>query len=300
MAKSGFWLRGAKGKLAGSTIYQTANGTVMREINTNPRDAKTVEMYTQQARFRSCAMLFKVFTKALENKAFENKKPGQSDYNIFIKENVNKTIPYPKSVADNYSLPAAYCPEGILSRGTLHEPKFTAPAEGEVAPAFIGLDLGVTASTVTTVGQLSTAIINNYGLADGDIITFAGAPLKSILIGGSLGFVPAFDRLADIEQFVLDSTSEAPVADFLSAHNFALVGNSLQFSLVAAVGTVFFSRNTADGLLVSTSPIIYTRDARDGVAGRWVEDPETYMRDVALSWGAVESNVILEGALVQQ
>lgn len=300
MAKTGFYLRGARGKLAGATYYRANGSTIVREINPEPHDPKTVDGITQRARFRACAMLFKVFTKALENKAFENKKPGQSDYNVFIKENVNKTIPYPKSVADNYSLPAAYCPEGILSRGTLREPKFTAPEEGEVAPTFLGLDLGVTASTLTTVGQISTAIINNYGLADGDIITFAGAPLKAIFIGGSLGFVPAFDRLADIEQFVLDSTSEAPVADFLSAHNFALVGNSLQFTLVAAVGTVFFSRNTPDGLLVSTSPIIYTRDARMGVAGRWIEDPEEYMRDTALSWGAIESTAILEGSLVAE
>ena len=36
MAKTGFWLRGAKGKLAGTTLYKdpTTGETIMREIVT--------------------------------------------------------------------------------------------------------------------------------------------------------------------------------------------------------------------------------------------------------------------------
>ena len=32
MAKTGFWLKGANGKLAGATIYQQNGETVMREV----------------------------------------------------------------------------------------------------------------------------------------------------------------------------------------------------------------------------------------------------------------------------
>lgn len=300
MAKTGFYLRGARGKLAGATYYRANGSTIVREINPEPHDPKTVDGITQRARFRACAMLFKVFTKALENKAFENKKPGQSDYNVFIKENVNKTIPYPKSVADTYQLPAAYCPQGILSRGSLAEPTFAAPAEGKTEPTQIGLDLGVEVSTITTVGALSAAIISKYRLADGDIVTFAAAPLKLIPDGPEPMFAPAFDSMAVIKQFVLDSTSETPVTTLLSQISCQLVGTSLSFALVACVGTVFFSRNTPDGLLVSTSPIVYTDRTRDAIAGRWIEDPEEAMRDVALSWGAIESTAILEGSLVAE
>ena len=40
MAKTGFWLKGANGKLAGATIYQSNGETIMREV-VKGTDAKT-------------------------------------------------------------------------------------------------------------------------------------------------------------------------------------------------------------------------------------------------------------------
>ena len=44
MAKTGFWLRGSNGKLAGATIYQQNGETVMREVvsPTNPKTEKQI------------------------------------------------------------------------------------------------------------------------------------------------------------------------------------------------------------------------------------------------------------------
>ena len=42
--KTGFWLKGGKGKLAGATVYQQNGETVMREVvsPTNPKTEKQI------------------------------------------------------------------------------------------------------------------------------------------------------------------------------------------------------------------------------------------------------------------
>ena len=48
MAKSGFWLKGAQGKLAGATMYKDANGdTVMREV-VAPKNPQTTSQMVQR------------------------------------------------------------------------------------------------------------------------------------------------------------------------------------------------------------------------------------------------------------
>lgn len=48
MAKAGFWLRGAKGKLAGAVAQKGQNGTILREIVT-PKNPKTEKQIYQRA-----------------------------------------------------------------------------------------------------------------------------------------------------------------------------------------------------------------------------------------------------------
>ncbi len=45
--KTGFWLRGGKGKLAGATVYQQNGETVMREVVT-PNNPKTEKQNVQR------------------------------------------------------------------------------------------------------------------------------------------------------------------------------------------------------------------------------------------------------------
>lgn len=96
MAKSGFWLRGAKGKLAGTVLYQSGGSTVQREIVT-PKNPQSDNQMRQRATFAGAA---KFYQNAQQNRfvlAFQNKKGNQSEFNAFMQKNLREfdTLTYP-------------------------------------------------------------------------------------------------------------------------------------------------------------------------------------------------------------
>lgn len=56
MAKAGFWLQGAQGKLAGSSISSSPNGTIIREI-VKPSNPNTERQVNQRGRFKLLSQL---------------------------------------------------------------------------------------------------------------------------------------------------------------------------------------------------------------------------------------------------
>lgn len=96
MAKSGFWLRGAKGKLAGTVLYQSQGSTVQREIVT-PKNPQSDNQMRQRAAFAGAS---KFYQNAQQNRfvlAFQNKKGNQSEFNAFMQKNLKEfdTLTYP-------------------------------------------------------------------------------------------------------------------------------------------------------------------------------------------------------------
>ncbi len=75
MAKVGFWLKGAKGKLAGSTIYKDGNGdTVMREV-VSPANPQTDAQMIQRIIMHTVMSAFSKM-KAITDHSFEGVKAG--------------------------------------------------------------------------------------------------------------------------------------------------------------------------------------------------------------------------------
>lgn len=86
MAKVGFWLKNANGKLAGATIYQSNGETVMREVVT-PKDAKTVGQVLQRIVMHTVMSSYSLM-KAICDHSFEGIKKGQDTMAYFLKQNV--------------------------------------------------------------------------------------------------------------------------------------------------------------------------------------------------------------------
>ena len=83
MAKSGFWLRGARGKFAGSVLQKAAGGaTVVRE-NVSPSNPKTALQTTQRAKFK----LMSQIASALSNVIAIPREGAQSPRNQFVSLN---------------------------------------------------------------------------------------------------------------------------------------------------------------------------------------------------------------------
>lgn len=89
MAKTGFWLKGANGKLAGATIYQQNGETVMREV-VSPSNPKTDAQLVQRIIMHTVMGAYSVL-KAICDHSFEGIKKGQDTMAYFMKRNVKLT-----------------------------------------------------------------------------------------------------------------------------------------------------------------------------------------------------------------
>lgn len=87
MAKTGFWLQGAKGKLAGTTIYQQNGETVMREINRSPSNPQTTSQTVQRIIMHTVMQAYSKMKEICDH-SFEGIKAGQSTMSYFMKQNV--------------------------------------------------------------------------------------------------------------------------------------------------------------------------------------------------------------------
>lgn len=89
MAKTGFWLRGAKGKLAGTTMYKdpTTGETIMREVVT-PSNPKTEAQLLQRIIMATIGSAYSL-SKAITDHSFEGLKAGRETMSYFMKQNIN-------------------------------------------------------------------------------------------------------------------------------------------------------------------------------------------------------------------
>ena len=86
MAKTGFWLRGANGKLAGATIYQSNGETVMREV-VSPTNPKTEKQIIQRIIMHTVMQAYSKM-KSICDHSFEGFKQGQPTMSYFMSQNV--------------------------------------------------------------------------------------------------------------------------------------------------------------------------------------------------------------------
>lgn len=141
MAKVGFWLRGAKGKLAGASISNSPNGTVMRTIVT-PKNPRSDKQMAQRAIFATVAKAASAM-KFIIDHSFENVADGDACIKEFRKLNLTKLR---NRVAADIAaelgpdeMAAFVAPKGypyvtpnsyIVSRGSLESPSIKIDGKG--------------------------------------------------------------------------------------------------------------------------------------------------------------------------
>lgn len=86
MAKTGFWLKGANGKLAGATIYKQNGETIMREV-VSPSNPKTTQQLIQRIIMHTVMGSYSMMKEICDH-SFEGLKKGQNTMAYFMKQNV--------------------------------------------------------------------------------------------------------------------------------------------------------------------------------------------------------------------
>lgn len=185
MAKAGFWLRGARGKLAGASAQKGQNGTILREI-VKPRNPKTDKQIYQRA---IMATVMKAYSagKEIFDHAFQGVEKGQKSQQYFIARNatllrsniaqeinaiaagtIQPTAAIHAAVAPKalYAVPGAY----MISEGTYEQTLFVIGEDG------IQFNPNANAATQDpeehTWKQTPQAFAQKNGLVPGDIYTF--------------------------------------------------------------------------------------------------------------------------------
>lgn len=162
------WLRGAKKKLGGTVLYTQGGRTLQRELAPEVKNPKTPAQMGQRVKWANLVAFYRANAGWMP-KAFENKKPTQSDYNKFMSLNAaNSRIYLTKEqarqgacVVDSYR----------MSDGTL-QPVDIFPTEQNWVTNLYLTGLSKLDAT-TTVAEFSTALLaSNAGLRSGDQLSF--------------------------------------------------------------------------------------------------------------------------------
>ena len=164
-------LNGIASKLKGSagslTFRRSAGRTIVSEKVTEVKISRTEPQQRHRTKWANVVQMYKGI-RPLLNYGFENRPKNLSDYNMFVKVNMQQTPVYltKQQVAGGACVAAPY----QLTQGSL--PAIVVSGTG--ANAFTDIYLGgITISGTTTVGQFSKAVVdNNEDYRYGDQVSY--------------------------------------------------------------------------------------------------------------------------------
>ena len=197
---------------AGQLTFKQVNGmTIVSEKVTAVANPRTDAQMRTRTRFTNIIAMYKGI-RPLLNYGFEAKPKTLSDYNMFVKVNMQRTPIYltKQAVAGGACVATAY----QISQGSLPAIVVTGTGQNGVSDILLG-SLSITSAT--TVAQFSTAVVqNNPDYRYGDQISFFLVKQK---VNEETGIPYCQFSAAKV---ILDAANEDKLADVTgSSHGFA-------------------------------------------------------------------------------
>ena len=249
-------LNGIISKVSGSagnlTFSRTGGQTVVREKVTSVRNPRSDKQMRTRTRFTNIVSMYRGI-RPLINYGFESKPKSCSDYNIFVKVNMQRTPVYltKQQVAGGGCVAAPY----QITQGSLPAIVISSAGNGAVTD----IHLGVTSITnATTIAQFSKAVVdNNPDYQYGDQISFFKVEQKV----NAETSIPYCQFSA--WKVVLDaSDTETKLWDIVAREGFSTSDGCLAHSnanFVGAFGWVH-SRKSNGKTLVSSQSLVAVND----------------------------------------
>ncbi len=249
-------LNGIISKVSGSagnlTFSRQGGQTVVREKVTSVRNPRSDKQMRTRTRFTNIVSMYRGI-RPLINYGFESKPKSCSDYNIFVKVNMQRTPVYltKQQVAGGGCVAAPY----QITQGSLPSIVISGTGNGSVTD----IHLGVTSiSNTTTIAQFSKAVVdNNPDYQYGDQISFFKVEQKV----NAETSIPYCQFSA--WKVVLSATdSETKLWDIVAREGFSTSDGCLAHSnanFIGAFGWVH-SRKSNGKTLVSSQSLIAVND----------------------------------------
>lgn len=178
MAKVGFWLRGARGKMGGAVLSKSENGTIARE-NVTPKNPRTSKQMYQRAIFATVASAARAMKQLIDH-AFYGIADGNKCIQEFRRINLNKlrnkvASDIEQSLQSDENI-AMLAPKGYkfivpneyqISSGVLSAPLITF-AQNNTNGSFKFPDV-----SITTLKTTKDYVAEMFGVNPGEQLTFA-------------------------------------------------------------------------------------------------------------------------------
>ena len=309
MAKGNMLLGMARDSVGDVTFYRDGGLQRARARNRQPNNPRSNKQQTQRALFANCVKFYKLTAAKFFRFAFENKKVNESDYNAFMRENLKRGVMMSKTAF--YCEPYPALGNWLMSRGSLATIR-NANDDNTYAPVFdLGAPYAEIPSRNITIGEISTAMVASGRYQVGDIITMIKYLSNSDKIpsatpnaetdylqtnfvfwqflvdpNNSNTFISLF---GDVVRFYIDQTSQGNLA--ISFGSLAASGNE-EWRIGYQATTIIHSRNTANGLLVSTQELTCNPRYTDAITTATTD--ATYKSAVLSDWQA-SGLAILQG-----
>lgn len=304
---------GVSGKRRGSVGNETY--TLTRGLNVvkakviDPTNPRSTAQQTQRASFASAIRFYQLATRNFFKFAYESQRQRESDFNAFMRFNAKKSVvvpPYNAETNPDYPLVG----EWRMSQGSLpfapivlfggsaghFDITFRLKKDGD----FSGY------AQPTTVAQLSKVLVDEIGLAYGDILTMPYWYAMGQYEAGSVMLAHAQENRFGYAQFILSTSDTTALTDLdgysvqvLASAEELVVNFKVATDLVSAVSigefvagaTMIQSRLNGSSLLVSDAEMVQS----SGANALWGLLSEPGVLDANLRlWGA-KGTAILKG-----
>lgn len=253
MAKGNMLMNLTTGKLGSMVFFRAGGEQRVRTYVKTVANPKTASQMSQRVQLSNLVALYRVLKPVLVG-AFETKAVRQSDYNAFVGKNLGKVQIYlPKEAAGfKTSVVAPY----QVTDGSLPAIQITGIGEQSVTNIALGADFVVDGAT--TIGALSTAILNNN---------------PSLLLGMQLSYLSVVQRndpysgfpvcAAQYYKMILDTQSTALLSSAMPVQAIANLGGFLGHGVHVADGAfcwILSQKDAMGKLTVSPQRLIVTSE----------------------------------------
>lgn len=312
MSKGSSYWGTATGKI-GNTVVRVRKGVRVESAYqpnvTNPRSGGQV---VQRGKFSDAVGFYKRSMANFFRMAFEDKKVNETDFNAFMRHNVSRGYVYSRQMVTGGQGALPYIGKWLLSFGSL----FNLPINSGASGLTVTLWLPTEGRDTATMGNMFARWITEGKAQEGDILTVVRI-LSSADGAGydeytdeALGLLPGFTYTGalpegmapvwSLDQYIIKSDSAGLIkeqrwitlpTDGDATINFADMGNASVDSARAAAAII--TRKTANGLLCSTTPLVWNKTAETMMTTMATEN---WLEGQRKAWNS--QNVILAGALV--
>lgn len=306
MSKGSSYWGTATGKI-GNTVVRVRKGVrVEAAYQPNVANPRSNGQVVQRGKFSDAVGFYKRAMANFFKMAFEDKKTNETDFNAFMRHNVSRGYVYSRQMVTGGEGALPYIGKWLLTYGSLYSPEVKSSATGITVPMLAG-------SNEDTLGGSSIEWIQNGIVQEGDILTIVRVMTSADGAGAdeysdeALGLLPGFtytDALPagvgpvwKVNQYVIGTKNTAVLGqqpwykDTTGLINFDDMGKAATNSARAAA--VIITRKTANGLLCSTSQLVWNKAGEDMMSSM---ASEAWLEGQRKAWSS--QNVILAGALV--